>query len=204
MATQIHYGDVEFKKGIVVADKVVATGGTAANELATKGQVDASYVQARLRSNHTGTQLSTTISDFDTAVNALIDTAMDALIGGAPSTFDTLKEISDWIAANDTTDLIADVAANTAAIADLQDAVENLQAGGVGSYKQNIGDGIASTFTVTHSLATLDVAVEVIETTGSRQTVFPVITRPSTNTVVVDFDGVQIATDSHRVLIRVI
>jgi len=204
MATQIHYGDLDLKKNLTVAGKVIATGGTASNELATKGQVDASYSTAILRSSHTGTQLSSTISDFNTAVNALIDTAMDALIGGAPSTFDTLKEISDWIAANDTTDLIADVAANTAAIADLQDAVENLQAGGVGSYKQDIGDGVASTFTVTHSLATLDVAVEVIETTGNRQTVFPVITRPSTNTVTVDFDGVIIASGSHRVLIRVI
>jgi hypothetical protein len=42
------------------------------------------------RANHTGTQASSTISDFNTAVNALIQN----VIGAAPSALDTLVELA--------------------------------------------------------------------------------------------------------------
>lgn len=43
------------------------------------------------RSNHTGTQLSSTISDFQTAVDARVN----AIVGAAPAALDTLEEIAD-------------------------------------------------------------------------------------------------------------
>lgn len=43
------------------------------------------------RANHTGTQLSSTISDFQTAVDARVNT----IVGAAPAALDTLEEIAD-------------------------------------------------------------------------------------------------------------
>src|SRR5690606_20894467 len=153
MAEQIFYGDASFKKNVAVAGKITATAGTASGEVATKGQVDAAQAAASLRSNHTGTQPASTISDFATAVDTRIDNKIAVLVGGAPETFDTLKDIADWIAENDTTELVSTVSAHSTAISDLQDAVDALEAnGGGGSYKATIGDGTASTFTITHGL----------------------------------------------------
>lgn len=47
-----------------------------------------------------GTDLETLLTTMPTTetVNGLISDAIDALIDGAPATYDTLKEISDWIA----------------------------------------------------------------------------------------------------------
>lgn len=49
-------------KGILIAD------GTAATDVASKGQVDTAETSAKSRANHTGTQAAATISDFDTQV----------------------------------------------------------------------------------------------------------------------------------------
>lgn len=54
---------------------------------ATANSADATLLD---RSNHTGTQLHSTISDFDTAVNALIENVVDA----APAALDTLNELA--------------------------------------------------------------------------------------------------------------
>ena len=64
-----------------------------------------------------------------------------------------------------------------------------------------IGDGVSDKFTVTHSLGTFDVDVEVFETTPPRQSVFPVYTRPSVDTVEVDYAGYVPPVGSQRVLI---
>jgi hypothetical protein len=202
---QTIYGDVNVTKGLTVGGKVVATPGTASNELGTKGQIDAAQAAASLRVNHTGQQPSSTISDFSTAVDSRIDTKINTLVGGAPGTFDTLKEIADWIATDNTGTAALTTRVGTAEtnIAGLESAVTALQTGsGGGVYKSTIGDGASAIFTITHNLNSTDVAVEVFETTGSRQTVFPVITRPSANTVVVNFDGTVVAAGSHRVLIK--
>lgn len=62
--------------------------------------------------------LLTTIPTTET-VNGLISDAIDALIDGAPATYDTLKEISDWIATHQD-----EYAALIAAIAGKVDKVE--------------------------------------------------------------------------------
>ena len=54
---------------------------------ATANSADATLLD---RANHTGTQLHSTISDFDTAVNALIE----AVIDSAPAALDTLNELA--------------------------------------------------------------------------------------------------------------
>lgn len=201
MATQNFYGDVAFKKAVTVTGKVIATGGTATNELATKGQVDTAYGTAILRSSHTGTQAAATIVDLNSVVDGRIDTKIATLVGGAPSTFDTLAEIATWIASDEsgTATLVGRVTTAEADIAALEAAVGT---GSGGVFKATIGDNTASSFTITHGLGTTDCAVEVFETAGNRQTVFPVVTRPTINTVFIDFDGVVVATGSHRVIVR--
>jgi hypothetical protein len=65
---------------------------------ATANDTDANL---KNRANHTGTQPSSTISDFDTAVDARIEN----VVGAAPSALDTLAEIAD--ALNDDPDFAA-------------------------------------------------------------------------------------------------
>ena len=68
-----------------------------------------------------GTDLETLLTTIPTTetVNGLISDAIDALIDGAPATYDTLKEISDWIATHQ-----SEYEALIAAIAGKVDKVE--------------------------------------------------------------------------------
>ena len=68
-----------------------------------------------------GTDLETLLTTIPTTetVSGLISDAIDALIDGAPATYDTLKEISDWIATHQD-----EYAALIAAIAGKVDKVE--------------------------------------------------------------------------------
>lgn len=98
------------------------------------------------RANHTGTQASTTISDFTTAVQALIDSSVSALVDSAPGTLDTLNELA-------------------AALGDdpnFATTVTNALATKVKQYEVNIGNGALQTFTINHALGTTDVNVTAI------------------------------------------
>lgn len=70
---------------------------------------------------NSGTDLETLLTTIPTTetVNGLISDAIDALIDGAPATYDTLKEISDWISTHQD-----EYAALIAAIAGKVDKVE--------------------------------------------------------------------------------
>lgn len=66
-------------------------------------------------------------SDFtEEQARQIINDAIATLVDGAPETFDTLKEISDWISndENNTAKLVADVAKNTNAVAELRPYVD--------------------------------------------------------------------------------
>ena len=71
--------------GLLVAADKSKLDGIAAG--ATANSADATLLA---RANHTGTQLSSTISDFNTAVNALIAAVVDS----APAALDTLNELA--------------------------------------------------------------------------------------------------------------
>ena len=115
--------------GTITNSDINASAGIALSKLAT---------DPLARANHTGTQLASTISDFDTQVRTskvtdltaptgsfsmnsqkitnlgtptttgdaatkdYVDTQVSALVNGAPSTLDTLKEIADAISAGGT------------------------------------------------------------------------------------------------------
>lgn len=176
MATQKFYGKVNFEAG------------TAANDGATKGQLDTGVADAKSRANHTGTQTAATISDFTTAVDARVQLIVDA----APAALDTLNELA--AALGDDPNFSATV---TSSLNSLDARLDTLEV--VSVFKQTFGG--SATQTITHNLATVDVAVEVVEV-ATGQTVYPVVTRPTTNTVLLDFGTTTPAASSMRVLVR--
>jgi hypothetical protein len=172
---------------------VAIEAGTAAGHAVNKSQLDSVLAQALNRANHTGQDTVAGLSDFTSAVNTLIA----AVIDGAPGALNTLNELAAALGddANFSTTI-------TNLIAALDTRVDDLEAagGGAASFKANIGDGSATTYTVTHNLNTLDVRVEVV-LISTGQTVYPVVTRTGVNTVLIDFGATTPATNTRRVLI---
>ena len=68
--------------------------------------------------------------NVDGSVKKQVKDAINAVVDGAPETFDTLKEIADWIGSDEsgTAELISEVAANTQAIADNKQAIADNKA----------------------------------------------------------------------------
>ena len=105
------------------------------------GQTGSYYLS---RTNHTGTQAASTISDFTSAVNALITTAINALVDAAPGTLDTLNELA--AALGDDPNFATTV---TTAIGLKLEMVS-----------ANFGTGAANSFDIAHGLATTTVAAQ--------------------------------------------
>lgn len=68
-------------------------------------------------------------------------------------------------------------------------------------FAANIGDGSATSYTVTHNFATRDVTVEVYRNSGNFDTVLVEVQRGSTNAVTIVFDTAP-TTNAYRVLVR--
>lgn len=68
-------------------------------------------------------------------------------------------------------------------------------------FQANIGDGSATSYTVTHNFATRDVTVEVYRNSGNFDTVLVEVQRGSTNAVTIVFDTAP-TTNAYRVLVR--
>lgn len=75
--------------------------GTASTDAATKGQVDTAETNAKSRANHTGTQLSSTISDFDTQVRTSRLDQMAAPTGSVAFNSQRLTTVADPSSAQD-------------------------------------------------------------------------------------------------------
>jgi hypothetical protein len=73
-------------------------------------------------------------------------------------------------------------------------------AGRVKKYATTIGDGSATSFTITHNLGTRDVFVGVYQNTGNYDDVICDVERPSVNSVVVKF-GIAPASNAIRVVV---
>jgi hypothetical protein len=175
--------------------KVAVQAGTASDEVLTKSQVDSLIADAKARANHTGTQTVSTLSDFTSAVNALIA----AVIDGAPGALDTLNELA--AALGDDPNFAATTASTIAALDTRLDLLEGASAGAV--HKANVGDAVLSAFTVTHGLASTDLHVQVKEV-ATGQYVHPVVATTGTNTISVDFGSLVPTSAQFRVLIRTV
>lgn len=73
---------------------------------------------------------------------------------------------------------------------------------GTKKFNQNIGDGSATSFTVTHNLNTKDVEVEVYRNSGNNDSVMVEIQRTSLNAVTIIVDGTAPAANAYRVMVR--
>jgi hypothetical protein len=90
------------------------------------------------RANHTGTQASTTISDFTTAVNTLVAAGINNLVGAAPGTLDTLNELAAALG-ND-----PNFATTITTSLGLKTEI----------FSSNFGNGVAQAFPFAHGFAT--------------------------------------------------
>lgn len=155
------------------------------------------------RANHTGTQLAATISDFDTAAVAAVNagtidadtlggsiaaqlqtTITSAIIDSAPATLDTLNELAAALGDD------ANFAATTS----------TALAARVQSYATAVGDGAATTYTVTHNLGSRDVTVQIYDAATYEQ-VWATVTRATVNTVTVTFAEAPTA-GAYRVVVQ--
>lgn len=170
--------------------------GTDALDAVTKGQLDTGVADAKARANHTGSQPSSTISDFVSAVDARVQT----LVGAAPAALDTLTELAAALG-ND-----ANYAATMTGLINALDArLDALEAAGTAKRTASvlIGNGVASTFNVDHNWNLGDknkVMVEIVDTTTG-DTGDGGVTRSTANRVVVDFGGFVPANGQYRVLL---
>lgn len=164
--------------------------------IAAGATVNATDEDLRDRGTHTGTQPVESIDGFDAAVNALVETIVDA--EGATEALDTLREIAS--ALGDDPNFSATI---TGMITQVGDRVTALEAAtGTGAYKVNIGNGTDSLYTVTHGLNTVDVAATV-RRAADGQIVYPVVKAPSDdpNTVTVDFGTFVPPSNAFRLLV---
>ena len=139
------------------------------------------------RSSHTGTQLASTISDFATQVNALIDSAtVDAdtlqtytaanlrdrathtglqassTISDLTATIDArIDAILNVTGAADAVDTIAEIASALNNDPNFYTTLTGLVNAKAGKYSANVGNGSATDIVVTHNLGTTDVSVTV-------------------------------------------
>lgn len=179
-----------------IPEKVSFQPGTAADEGINKGQLDTAAADAKNRANHTGTQTTATISDFTTAVNALIAAVVDS----APSTLDTLNELA--AALGDDPNFAATLSGQIGGLDSRLDALEGAPAGSR-QLSQAIGDGAASSFNVDHNWALANknkVRVEVVDITDGA-TVIASVVRSTINRVVVSFGSAVPTNGQYLVLL---
>ena len=170
--------------------------GVAAEHATTKAQLDTGVADAKNRANHNGTQTSSTISDFTTAVDARVQ----QVVGAAPAALDTLQELAAALG-NDPNY----AATITSQLGSLDTRLNTVEAAGtpVRTFSTLVGAGSGSSFNVDHNFNLADkykVMVQIVDTlTGD--TVDAAVTRTTKDRVVVDFGSHVPATNQYRILI---
>jgi hypothetical protein len=154
---------------------IQSTGGGDADTL--EGQAGAYYLS---RTNHTGTQAASTISDFDTAVDARIANVID----GAPTALNTLNELAAALGDD----------------ANFASTVTTALGTKTGKYSEDVGDNSATEFVITHSLGSRDVLVSVREAGSPYAVVYPDVEMTSTTTITLRF-AIAPTTDQYRVTV---
>lgn len=127
---------------------------------ATANQTD-TYLLSR--ANHTGTQPSSTISDFNSAVSAIANAAVSAVVDAAPGTLDTLNELAAALGddPNFATTISNQLAtkANISSLSTVATTGKYSDLTGKPIYVATVGDGTSTDIVVTHALGSRDVDV---------------------------------------------
>lgn len=139
--------------------------------------LDGQEASAFAASSHTHT--SAQITDFNTAVQAIVDGVID----GAPGALDTLNELA--AALGDDPNFAATITASIATK--------------TGKFAADIGDGASTAIAVTHSLATQDVVVSVREV-ATNEAVITNWVATDANNVTVTFNTAP-ASNEYRVTV---
>ena len=140
------------------------------------------------RANHTGTQLAATISDLATTVKAYRHDEFAAPTSAVSWGNQKITNLADPTAAQD---------AATKNYVDTQ--IQSAAAGIGGKYAATVGNGSATSITVTHNLNNQDVVTQVREI-ATNKLVEVDVTNNGVNTVVIDF-AVAPASNTYRVVV---
>lgn len=132
---------------------------TKLTDIATGATANSSDAALRDRTTHTGLQTASTISDFTTAVRNLISET----VGLAPATLDTLVELANALGndanfASTMTTALSNKADKTSLSA-VATAGTYASLTGKPTFAATVGDGAATSYVVTHSLGTQNVAI---------------------------------------------
>jgi hypothetical protein len=154
--------------------------GTAAQDAATKAMVDAALATAISRANHTGTQLASTISNFDTQVRTTRagnwDTSAEAVLGSYWLVLQGTKADSFALLTNDTTITLGTTVPAFTFI--------SVAGASIGRFSATCPAAVAgATWTVTHNLNSQDVDVTVRRTASPYDIVDVYIANSTVNTV---------------------
>ena len=144
------------------------------------------------RSNQTGTQPVSTLSDFQTAVDARVQLVVDA----APAALDTLNELA--AALGDDPNYAATVTTSLGALDSRLDTIE-ASGGPTKKYSTTLTTS-ATTVTVTHNLNSLDVITQVRQVSDNA-VVECDITNATVNTVTLGFATAPTASSLRAVVI---
>lgn len=149
-------------------------------------------------------QAVTTVEEGTNAGTSYRQTAVNGTLGSSSVSWTTFGTAAG--AASETSQGIAEIATQAETDAGTDDAriVTPLKlATSVWAAKKfaaNIGDGSATSYTVTHNLNTKDVRVEVYRNSGNFDTVLVEVQRGSVNAVTIVFDSAP-ASNAYRVLV---
>lgn len=151
-------------------------------------------------------QATVTVEEGTSAGITYRQTAVNFTLGSGAVSFSTFGTAAG--AASETSSGIAEIAtqAETDAGTDDLRIVTPLKLAtspfATKKFNQNIGDGSATSFVVTHNLNTKDVEVEVYRNSGNNDTVLVEIQRTSVNAVTIIVDGTAPAANAYRVMVR--
>jgi hypothetical protein len=132
------------------------------------------------------------------ATTAFVAAATAALVDSAPGTLDTLNELA--AALGDDPDFAATLAGQIGALDTRIDTLEASETTAAHMYAADLGDGVETEFTVTHSLGTRDVVVQVREAASPYGYVLADVEAVTTSAVTVRF-AVAPTSGQYRVIV---
>lgn len=189
-------GSISSTGDITAGGKVIiGADATTNNDAVRKSQLDTASAAARNRGNHTGTQDSTTISDFTSAVTAIvnpaINTALTPLLDGADTSLDSFREVLERFQNNE-----GEAADILTRLTQAENDITTLSQGAVTKFTGLVGNGTLSSFTVATGID--NPIVQILEV-STGEVVHPTVTISGQN-ITVNFGTYVPANNAFKVV----